>query len=439
MKKSMFGGLSNYWQQVNEWFFRTADRALDEAYKAALKIKAIEDEHFGGQKISFPPNSPNNSITKYFQADLTKYLNIAKLRLAEFQTSRTLNSGNIDDPAKDSNDEITSINTYISDIDAEARILEKLQFIDEILDRYSDHDDSSDLVPSLPATSRSIAPAVSPAVIKSLTPPPPKKNNVLIDRSVVNAFKKIKQDLDPQAEQEVVQTFRSSKNRTKDALRFVLTLVIAPLIVHLLMKTIVVGPIIDAYYPRTNHGDIFLNQNLEKEALEELEQFDRHLKFQMMTGLAPEISAQEIEKKIKEKAAEIKSDFSRQSTNAIKNWFADAAAIMIFALIISKSKRQIANLMEFIDSIVSGVSDTAKAFVIILLTDIFVGFHSPHGWEILLEGLAMHLGIPESRSFNSLFIAIIPVMIDTIFKYWIFRYLSGQSPSAVATFKTMNE
>ncbi len=431
----MLGGFSNYWQQVNEWFFRTADRALDEAYKAALKIKAIEDEHFGGQKISFPSNSPNNSITTYFQADLTKYLNIARLRLAEFQTSRTINPKTFEDPANDSS--LVSINPYVSDIEAEARILEKLQFIDQILDRYSDNE--SDLT-SLPIANSRSTPA-QPAVLKSfnLASPPAKKNNVLIDRSVVNAFKKIQLDLNPQAEQEVVQTFRTSKNRTRDALRFVLTLTITPLIVHLLMKTIVVGPIVDVYYPRTNHGDVFLNHNLEKEALEELEQFERHLKFQMITGLIPEISAKEVEEKVKKQAEGIKKDFIFKSTNAVKNWFADLTAIMAFILIITNSKRQIANLMEFIDNIVSGVSDTAKAFIIILLTDTFVGFHSPHGWEILLEGLAEHLGIPESRSFNSLFIATFPVFLDTIFKYWIFRYLSGQSPSAVATFKTMNE
>jgi CemA family len=436
MKKSMFGGFSNYWQQVNEWFFRTADRALDEAYKAALKIKAIEDEHFGGQKISFPPNSPSSSITTYFQADLTKYLNIAKLRLAEFQTSRAINPNNlVDDPATDTG--ITSINTYVSDIEAEARILEKLQFIDQILERYSDT--SSELITSAVATSQ-ITP-INPGVLKSfsLAPPAPKKENVLIDRSIVKTFKKIQQDLNPQGEQEAVSTFRFSKNRTKEALRFVLTLMIVPLIVHFFLKLIFIGPIIDTFYPPTHRTNIFINQSLEREALEELEQFERHLKFQIMTGLAPEISTKEIEGKIKEKAEEIRTSFTYKSTNAIKNWFADAASIVTFALLITKSKRQLANLMEFIDSLITGLSDTAKAFIIILLTDTFVGFHSPHGWEVLLESLAVHLGIPESRGFNALFIATFPVMLDTIFKYWIFRYLSGQSPSAVATFKTMNE
>jgi len=96
-------------------------------------------------------------------------------------------------------------------------------------------------------------------------------------------------------------------------------------------------------------------------------------------------------------------------------------------------------LKSFIDETVYGLSDSAKAFIIILFTDMFVGFHSPHGWEVLLEGLAKHLGLPANRNFIFLFIATFPVILDTIFKYWIFRYLNRISPSAVATYKNMNE
>lgn len=80
-----------------------------------------------------------------------------------------------------------------------------------------------------------------------------------------------------------------------------------------------------------------------------------------------------------------------------------------------------------------------KAFIIILFTDMFVGFHSPHGWEVILEGVARHFGLPENHNIISLFIATVPVILDTIFKYWIFRYLNRISPSAVATYRNMNE
>jgi hypothetical protein len=77
--------------------------------------------------------------------------------------------------------------------------------------------------------------------------------------------------------------------------------------------------------------------------------------------------------------------------------------------------------------------------MIILSTDVFVGFHSPHGWEVLLELGLRHIGLPESPNFIFLFVATFPVVLDTVFKYWIFRYLNQISPSAVATYRNMNE
>ena len=51
------------------------------------------------------------------------------------------------------------------------------------------------------------------------------------------------------------------------------------------------------------------------------------------------------------------------------------------------------------DEAVYGLSDSAKAFAIILFTDIFVGYHSPEGWSVLLDGIADHFGLPSSESF----------------------------------------
>jgi hypothetical protein len=114
-------------------------------------------------------------------------------------------------------------------------------------------------------------------------------------------------------------------------------------------------------------------------------------------------------------------------------------SLFAFGFVIANSQREITVLKSFMDNIVYGLSDSAKAFIIILLTDIFVGFHSPHGWEVILEGISRHLGLPENRQFIFLFIATFPVILDTVFKYWIFRYLNRISPSAVATYRNMNE
>jgi CemA family len=479
MESFLANKFGQYWARANQWFYRTADRALDEAYKAALKIKAIEDEHFGGSKIAIVTEYNNNQVATYFQNDLNKYLNIARIRLAEFQTSRTVTGNNYPQQPDSQQFEgrgFNDINPYTQDLEYEARILEKLSFIDDILTRYADNTEQlndlnsprsnfgqranesilasdqrrslmgnrnqSDNLPNDPATSIVGGAAQSENRRQFNSMPNRSDENInkrpIVDPSLISTFRRIQQDLNPKAETQVLENYRFNQGKTRTALRFILMLILVPLLVQYISKIIVVGPAIDAYR-NYRHADVFLNVNLEKEAFEEMEMFEKKLKFQHMVGLAPKLTTEQREEKIVEKAQEIKVNFYRQSAEAVKNWFADLLAIITFAWLITHSKQQINVLKSFIDDLISGLSDTAKAFIIILLTDTFVGFHSPHGWEIILAGTAKHLGIPENREFNSLFIATFPVLIDTIFKYWIFRYLTGQSPSAVATYKSMNE
>jgi hypothetical protein len=85
------------------------------------------------------------------------------------------------------------------------------------------------------------------------------------------------------------------------------------------------------------------------------------------------------------------------------------------------------------------LSDTTKSFLLIFFTDLLVGFHSPRGWDLVLEFFLQRFGLPENKDFILLFVATVPVLLDTVIKYWIFRYLNKISPSTVATYHNMIE
>jgi hypothetical protein len=132
------------------------------------------------------------------------------------------------------------------------------------------------------------------------------------------------------------------------------------------------------------------------------------------------------------------SESERGSNEAIKNVAADLFALLGFFFVCIFGQRDLQVLRGFLDELIYGLSDSAKAFAIILFTDIFVGFHSPEGWTVLLDGVTHHLGLPADENFIMLFIATFPVILATILKYWIFRYLNRVSPSSVATLRNMN-
>lgn len=407
--------LPEYWHLFKQWIANTPDRSLLDAYQAAQAIKRIESEHFEHQKISRESAKYTESVMSYWLGYLEQNLAIIKVRLAEFNLSRSfVNKSN-------------------------SALLEKLKFIDEVIYKY--------IPPNEPISSNQLIVISQPQEVESYAVSPlanpPKSPDItqktdLLPKSLGRTINQIGRDLNPKAEEEFLKSFRFSKKRTRSAIKFLFLIIIVPFLTQVLSKELLISHIVE----RVRSGNtvqVFLNSQMEKEALEELKSFEKKLEFQNLLHQAPEISPTVIEEKVKVKAKDIAEEFAKKSNGAISNVFADFISLIGFAIIIITNKKEIVIVKSFMDEIIYGLSDSAKAFIIILFTDIFVGFHSPHGWEVLLEGFAEHLGVSASRSWIFLFIATFPVILDTIFKYWIFRYLSRLSPSALATLKEMDE
>ena len=146
-----------------------------------------------------------------------------------------------------------------------------------------------------------------------------------------------------------------------------------------------------------------------------------------------------IQEEIQEKIIELAIYYNQESIKALTNLFGDFITFGVISLLGIWMKPQIIILKSFITESIYSLSDTTKSFLLILGTDLLVGFHSPRGWEIFLELFLRHFGFPENQDFIDLFVATFPVLLDTVFKYWIFRYLNQISPSTVATYHSMIE
>jgi hypothetical protein len=467
MTTPLWSRMTGYLQRAERWYLTTPDRALDRAYDAALTIQSLENEHFGGEKISLQHgNGLGQASFGYFEQQLQRHLKELRLRLTEYRNS--LSTVSFTNPnqdararselARESPDELRSAT------DQQLVQVEKLKVIDQVLFRYrSDREIVlSQAIVSAPSKKTTVAPPsnngnVSDREFDVATRPVTNAlGNIenmsdsvgVLPRSILGTLNRLRRELDPDGETDVMQEFQTRRIRTKIAVRFLLTLVAVPILVQLSVRNFVLterlppGHLIHEQFAIVNPAKIFLNSEMTEKALEELGRYEERLKFEniLKEAIGQEILSPEIrEEKVRAKVTSLANDFSHDSAEAVKNWIADLASVITFMIIFVNGKREIKVLGGFLDEITYGLSDSAKAFIIILSTDIFVGFHSPHGWEVLLEGIANHWGIVANHSYISFFIATFPVILDTIFKYWIFRYLNRISPSAVATYKEMNE
>ena len=233
------------------------------------------------------------------------------------------------------------------------------------------------------------------------------------------------------------QGFRRRRDSTLISLRLVLLLILVPLMVQQISRTYLISPVVDRLAPDLGFLS-YPKDGLEARSVEKLRIYKEEIEFEALLSGVETPTGDAMREKLRVKAEELNREITFESLQAIKNVLSDLAALLAFVVVCFSSRDELRVLRGFIDEAVYGLSDSAKAFGIILFTDIFVGYHSPEGWTVLLDGVANHFGLPAQENFIMLFIATFPVILATIFKYWIFRYLNRVSPSSVATLKGRN-
>ena len=364
---------------------RTSDVALqlERAYESALLIQSLELEYYNDRPVR---PELELSIPRAAQAQMLRRFRAA------LQVCRTT---------------LSEIERFRAELDSQE--LRQLQLIETTVSRYGQDG-------RLPAISRSPE---------------------MLPRSILGVFDGVRRQLDPEAEASMLAGFRRRRDSTLVSLRILLLLVLVPLIVQQMSRTVVISPLVDRLAPEV----AFLNYpkpHLQEKAVNKLRLYQEELEFEALLEGKEPLSRDDLHTALAEKAAELKEEADGEGLEATKNILADLAGLIGFTIVCVLGRRDLQVLRGFLDEVVYGLSDSAKAFAIILFTDIFVGFHSPEGWTVLLDGIAHHLGLPAEENFIMLFIATFPVVLATIFKYWIFRYLNRVSPSSVATLRGMN-
>jgi hypothetical protein len=274
-----------------------------------------------------------------------------------------------------------------------------------------------------------------------------------IPRSILRTFDRFRLQLWPGIENLVIQEFKISRYQFLVSLKSLFFIFFFPLFFNFFSKQFLFKPTVD-YFWNTQQSTIFLNSSQEEHAFHEIENLEEKLYFEslIMPPLSENIEGKindstdsvenpwnYFEEKIHEKYSKLAIEYNEESIDALSNVLADFFTLLVFLLLSNVMERQLLILKSFLTELLYSFGDTTKSFLLLFITDLFVGFHSPHGWEVFVEAVMDHFGFAENEDFVYLFVATFPVLLDTVIKYWIFRYLNKLSPSTVATYHTMIE
>jgi hypothetical protein len=262
-----------------------------------------------------------------------------------------------------------------------------------------------------------------------------------ISRTVYRFFLQSWPSRQQQAREILLDEFRRSRSQAIVSIQCLVSLIFIPYFSTWLLKSFCVQPLVQNIWTQQEHP-LFLNPYQKHRAYLQLQEYQNQRFFDHLldssaptTGLAYQTWQNEAKRDME--VVVIKAtDFT---VLAITNAVGDLCGFGIFLSLCSVLKRQRLILQSFVAESLYSLSDTTKSFLLILVTDGIVGFHSSIGWQCLVEVLLERFGFAPQNDLMLLFVSTCPVLLNTMFKYWVFRYLNKISPSTVVIYHNMIE
>nr|YP_009768008.1 envelope membrane protein [Talbotiella gentii]QIS98626.1 envelope membrane protein [Talbotiella gentii] len=189
----------------------------------------------------------------------------------------------------------------------------------------------------------------------------------------------------------------------------------------------------------TRQSEIFLTDIQEKSILQKFIELEELFLLDEMIKEYPETRLQNLRIGIYKEMVQLIKTHNQDCIHTILHFSTNIICFVMLSGYSIIGNQELIILNSWVQEFVYNLSDTIKAFSILLLTDLCIGFHSPHGWELMIGSVYKDFGFAHNEQILSGLVSTFPVILDTILKYWIFRYLNRVSPSLVVIYHSMND
>nr|YP_010214288.1 chloroplast envelope membrane protein [Loranthus guizhouensis]UBN08143.1 chloroplast envelope membrane protein [Loranthus guizhouensis] len=186
-------------------------------------------------------------------------------------------------------------------------------------------------------------------------------------------------------------------------------------------------------------SETLLNDIQENSILEKFIELERLLLLDEMINESPETHIQKLNIEIHKETVQLIKMYNQNRMNTILHFSINIIYFIILSVYSILGNEELVILNSRVQELLYNLNDTIKAFSVLLITDLCIGFHSPQGWELMIDSIYKDFGFDHNDQIISVLASTFPVILDTILKYGIFHYLNRISPSLVLIYHSMTE
>jgi len=211
--------------------------------------------------------------------------------------------------------------------------------------------------------------------------------------------------------------------------RTLLLMFAIPFVMAQSVKSVFIIPCLQLHFEESK-ATVPLSHHQREHMAEHLAKYEHRLHYQDLVK-ATHTSPKEMNDMLKAKAAHLHEHECENSMRAMANMFGSLVYVALTISIITVQKNNVRKLLGDFSDKFFGLDSATQAFILLLVTDLAVGYHSADGWEAVIQCVVEHYGQSwhSYHMFARIFVATVPVALDVCFKYWVFTSLRRLSPS----------
>lgn len=152
----------------------------------------------------------------------------------------------------------------------------------------------------------------------------------------------------------------------------------------------------------TRQSETFLNDIQEKSLLEKFIQLEELFLLDEMIKEDPETHLQKLRIGIHKETIQFIQMYNEDRIHTILHFSTNILCFVILSGYSILGNEELLIINSWVQEFLYNLSDTIKAFSILLLTDLCIGFHSPHGWELMIGYIYKDFGFAHNDQIISL-------------------------------------
>nr|YP_009670627.1 chloroplast envelope membrane protein [Passiflora lutea]QCX29913.1 chloroplast envelope membrane protein [Passiflora lutea] len=226
------------------------------------------------------------------------------------------------------------------------------------------------------------------------------------------------------------------KKKTFTSILYFTSLVFLPWWISFLFKKSLESWVI--YWWNTSKSETFFNDTQEKSILAKFIELEELLLLDEMIREYPESHLQKFRIEIQKETIEWIKIHNEDRIHTILRFSTNLISFVILSGYYILGKEKLIILNSWVQEFLYNLNDTIKALSILFLSELCIGYHSTGVWELMIGCVCKDFGFTHNDQILPVLASILPVIGDTIFKYWVFDYLNRISPSLVVIYDSIS-